>query len=526
MSYTDRYRTPSPLFSTPSPTTLERLVRSWEVLRELDIEGYRTSYAQPLSTWLVDIQWADGRSVRSPGAGTTCSPFVTQSVAMAYSPPDAQPLAPLLATGEPLSFLFSRAANGTLSAAHRRLMERCGMTLADNEWPRPVVFFNMGFAVDPTQMRRGDAVHIDWMSGGGHAVFCWDVHLNARGEVDAFQYVSSNGRIRVNGSMAGAGIGVSVGGTPSGRGGLIWQCGADPLRYEALRKPLFVDDERYVAEAAWVTWDPRLKLSDLTGCRVRPRGRLAYARVVKAARFHGVVAPPPFAMSSAPTTATPGCEAGPLGDARAEVRLLQEQLKLLHATGWIAADPGEPDGAVGSRTRAAIQAFQREFRLKPDGVAGRRTREKLREVYQAACLSPAGKEFLATGSVTPHTADGGSVSFGPVSARIRDLYFRHGAALAGSEVEVVLEAEGLDGRSLRLYLRDVQSGTRQETQASLVCTEGRASVRLRLPEHLGAWPPQQLVVGIAELGHESALPLSVFRPRTGVCADATRPERI
>ena len=75
------------------------------------VPRYRTSRAHPLSTWLVDIQWADGRSVRSPGRGTTCSPFTTQSVAMAYSPLGQTPLRPMLSDGRPLSFLFSRAAS-------------------------------------------------------------------------------------------------------------------------------------------------------------------------------------------------------------------------------------------------------------------------------------------------------------------------------------------------------------------------------------------------------------------------------
>ena len=77
---------------------------------------------------------------------------------MAYSAQPSAPLRPVLSTGQPLPFLFSRAANGTLSAAHRRQMDRYGMTMADNEWPRPVIFFNMGYAVEPTELRRGDCV--------------------------------------------------------------------------------------------------------------------------------------------------------------------------------------------------------------------------------------------------------------------------------------------------------------------------------------------------------------------------------
>ena len=58
---------------------------------------------------------------------------------------------------------------------------------------------------------------------------------------------------------------MSVGGTPLGDGGFIRQRSASPLHYEATRTPLFTDDDRYVAEGSWVTWDPHLKLSDLGG---------------------------------------------------------------------------------------------------------------------------------------------------------------------------------------------------------------------------------------------------------------------
>src|SRR5690242_11027511 len=96
--YSERYRTPSPLFPQQSPTSLSRILSSWETLRKLDIHGYRTSSAVPASTWLVKIAWADGRtSGRSTGRGTTCSPFTTQSVAMAYSKDDAEPYRPVLA---------------------------------------------------------------------------------------------------------------------------------------------------------------------------------------------------------------------------------------------------------------------------------------------------------------------------------------------------------------------------------------------------------------------------------------------
>ena len=46
-SYSERYRTPSPLYPKPTATSLARLLGSWETLRALDSDGYRTSAAAP-----------------------------------------------------------------------------------------------------------------------------------------------------------------------------------------------------------------------------------------------------------------------------------------------------------------------------------------------------------------------------------------------------------------------------------------------------------------------------------------------
>ena len=99
--------------------------------------------------------------------------------------------------------------NGVLKhgvPAYERLLTEYGATLSDNTWPRSVIFFNLGRAVERTELRRGDCVHIEWMSGGGHAVFVWDVHQNERGEVDAFQYVSANGKMADGGSGGGIAV--------------------------------------------------------------------------------------------------------------------------------------------------------------------------------------------------------------------------------------------------------------------------------------------------------------------------------
>ena len=381
-SYSERYRTPSPRFPQKTSITLARLLSCWERLRELDVDGYRTSKAAPPSTWLVEIEWADRHTRRSVGRGTTCSPFVTQAVAMALCEGDGEPLRPRLADGTQLPFLFSQLANGVLKAgvpAYERSLAAWDATLADNEWPRPVIFFNLGYAVEPTELRRGDCVHIDWMSGGGHAVFCWDVHLNEHGEVDAFQYLSANGRMQNGGS----GGGIAVGGTTDGTGGFIRRTdaatgagdrggkgdGAPAPQYAAADPPLFRDDERYVEEGRWVTWDPEVASRPLVGLRRKPRKRPLLVKRVKAARFHGidVSAIPLFAMGQdAPgPLVRPAPTPAPTPDALSheEIALVQAQLRLLFRLGWIDQDPGRADGKLGPRTAAAVVAFQTAYGL-------------------------------------------------------------------------------------------------------------------------------------------------------------------
>lgn len=55
------------------------------------------------------------------------------------------------------------------------------------------------------------------------------------------------------------------------------------------------------------------------------------------------------------------------------VRLIQESLARM------AYDPGPPDGRLGSRTAAAIKAYQRDFRLSPDGQPSRELFQDLQQ---------------------------------------------------------------------------------------------------------------------------------------------------
>jgi membrane-bound lytic murein transglycosylase B len=46
-------------------------------------------------------------------------------------------------------------------------------------------------------------------------------------------------------------------------------------------------------------------------------------------------------------------------------------------------DPGKPDGVVGSKTRAALRAFQRQAKMAPDGYPTAELLAGLRQVATA-----------------------------------------------------------------------------------------------------------------------------------------------
>lgn len=520
--YTQRYRTPSPKYPNPTSTTLERLLASWERLRELDIHGYRTSESVPSSTWLIKIGWADGHSSgRSKGRGTTCSPFTTQATAMAFSASEDEPYRPTLSDGSVLPVIFSHACNGALrptSSAHKALMERYGLTLADAEWPRPVIFFNMGYAVEPEQMRRGDAVHIDWMNGGGHAVFCWDVHLNDRGEVDAFTYVSSNGSIP-NGGQGG---GVSVGGTASGAGGIISRhpgAGEQP-EYFATKKPLFTDDERYVSEGAWVTWDDSVAGKILTDLRVRPRTKVRKIKRLAVVRFHGVDVSkiPLYAMGQdqpgpfVPKVASEACSPSAVAQVAAappsaeDVASLQRRLKLLFLIKWISADPGKIDGKPGRKTTAAVVAFQRAYGLRTDGKAGKLTLAKLDAIFQSALDAPQARQYL-----NPGQPGGLSFAIGDWEDTAQ-LYFRHGAVRPGESVELILKGADIPQHAVGITLLD--AATRKPLAAggkySIQPVGDRATVTITAPKSAG-----RILARLDDTSLVTGAPLCVVAPGKG-----------
>ena len=82
-------------------------------------------------------------------------------------------------------------------------------------WPRcddpalATVFFNLGYAIDIRDVRRGDLIGIDWANGHGHAAFVWEVHTDEDNAVDCLQFLSAKG-YAANGVYRGPGVSVSA----------------------------------------------------------------------------------------------------------------------------------------------------------------------------------------------------------------------------------------------------------------------------------------------------------------------------
>ena len=249
--------------------------------------------------------------------------------------------------------------------------------------------------------------------------------LNARGEVDAFQYGSANGKM----ASGGSGGGIAVGGTTDGSGGFIRSDvdAAGVRSYRAARTPLFVDSDGYVQNGLWVTWDPDVAARPLSGLRCKNPRRPTLVKRVLSARLHGIsgdeaplyamgqstanagsppsatrdpagqVTPPavppviaihsdadrvgvtlPASDAGQPGSAQPavatvpqtvGGAGGSVGvDAEVDIVRLQTQLHLLFRLEWISNDPGAIDGKLGPRSRRSLASFQRTPRRLP--IAG------------------------------------------------------------------------------------------------------------------------------------------------------------
>jgi hypothetical protein len=240
----------------PQPTIptggLDRMIQIWEASRDTNAGGYGGSVLQNISTW----------SRPSAKHTTSCSPFTATCIGMMYDPngatDDATEYAPVINNGGgtlALPFDYYMLHNGfyfavdpdvpnsaAIVAARRQKFLNHGWKLCDDS-ALATVFFNLGYAIDIRDIRRGDLVGIDWNSGHGHAAFVWDVHTDEDNAVQCFQFLSANG-YAAGGRYFGPGVSVSA---PQ-LAPFITQ-NADGTFTKNM--PLFVDDDRYLTDAWW-----------------------------------------------------------------------------------------------------------------------------------------------------------------------------------------------------------------------------------------------------------------------------------
>jgi hypothetical protein len=204
----------------PQPTIptggLDRMIQIWEASRDTNAGGYGGSVLQQVDTWLKP----------SAKHTTSCSPFTATCIGMMYDPggatDDATVYKPVINTGSgtlalPVDyyilhngFYFAPDPNipAAVIAARRQQFLNHGWKFCDDS-ALATVFFNLGYAIDIRDIRRGDLLGIDWASGHGHAAFVWDVHTDEDNAVVCFQFLSANG-YAAGGRYFGPGVSVSA----------------------------------------------------------------------------------------------------------------------------------------------------------------------------------------------------------------------------------------------------------------------------------------------------------------------------
>ena len=262
-----------------------------------------------------------------------------------------------------------------------------------------VVALNLGKPVEPRKMRRGDVVGIDWQSGNGHATFCWNVHLNKNGEVDCFQFISSNG-------TAAGGAGITLFRYPDVDPKYMERSGSKYLK----KKEMFagiIDDPKaypeYIEKPYWWFGLPGFKKGDIdldTFGVPAKNVQISYAgsmpvslAVCHVSRLGGVVPPEPYLRADGGKTPEPAADeapkpikakakkseeakepekAPPPAESHPAHDEAEDNLGVLWKARWISTDPADP--------KAAMRDFQSKYmggNVPQPGHPDPKTREKI-----------------------------------------------------------------------------------------------------------------------------------------------------
>jgi len=489
------------------PTSIEgglpKLVRIWEHLRELNWGGYGGAV-------LVDVK---GAVSKGKSGVTSCSPFTATSIYMALDPRPfdpgqpwsaKEPYEPLFDGGKPLDVNFYRLHNGFSLSSYasvkdkkfagwkadfkQRYVDRMPQLANDfsafnfiNHSAGSVIALNLGQRVDRKRMRRGDMVGIDWHNGNGHATFCWNVHLDKNGDVDCFQFISSNG------TSANGGAGITIFRYPDVDPTYLEKSGGKYTK----KKDMFskvIDDPRaypeYIQKPYWWFGLPGVKKGDieLDTFGVPPRTvQISYAdsmdvsvHVVHVARLHGVTPPEPYlraddgktpesqktskppaltkAKSKKVDDAAPAAqsqpEKAPPGVPHPVQADVEANLAILWTTRWISKNPGDPKSINDAQSQAALRDYQEKF-MRGDvpqlGHPDPKTRQRLAHTAAVALAMPMVNAALQIAH------QHGEIQAAP-GENAMQLDDATRAAVKEFQKKKGLEADGIPGQNTQVHL--------------------------------------------------------------------------
>lgn len=408
---------------------IDRMVKIFDTLRDQNGGGYGGGVVQQIGTgankWEV-----------TPSKVTSCSPFTATVIGMLYDPnlaTSGSSFQPMYDKGKtPLPHFFYSMHQGNFLKARpqfRSGFRANGWEYADSS-TGSMLFYNLGYKIKATDIRRGDLVGITWPDNGGHAVFVWDVHLDANGKVDAFCLVSSNSAHPPKGKVLLPGISIA---------GCYWPnyLSGDPGSITKAKTPLFQDRPSHIHDAQWYPLPGKTGkdidkttfktidgkpgapsffmdrycgwyVADMEAVRlwgVRPPDRRAdndEGAVFDLANQLGHESPKePYAVGKGAAPA-PHVENAPTVVHKSDPdsvkkappkpvkqhpqrptepqQFVESALQRLYMAKWIDKDPGQSTDINDPKTKAAVEDFQQKFPdAKPvDGIPGPITRRALR----------------------------------------------------------------------------------------------------------------------------------------------------
>ena len=216
--------------------------------------------------------------------------------------------------------------------------------------------------------------------------------------------------------------------------------------------------------------------------------------------------------TTATTAAAPSADSG-------TIRQVQEKLKTL---GFYS---GEVTGNAGSKTTAAIKAFQQKYGLTADGIPGSATLRKLDEVLAGASDSSSAKP---TESTSAPSADSGTIR--QVQEKLKTLGFYSGevngnagskttAAIKAFQQKYGLTADGIPGSATLRKLDEVLADASDDSSAESTSVPSVSSGTIRQVQEklkaLGLYSGE--VTGNA--GSKTTAAIKAFQQKYGLTAD-------